>query len=100
MQLLPAELEAQMPQLYTTENVPLEEKVIVAKFFTPDSNWTWFAVEGQRTKNGDFLFFGLVHGFEKEWGYFTLGELQELHGPMGLSVERDASFTGKKIKDI
>ena len=64
MQLLPTELEAQMPQLYTTENVPLEDKVVVAKFFIPDSNWVWYAVEGS-PENDNFLFFGLVNGFER-----------------------------------
>lgn len=99
MKLLTAELRVAMPKLYSTEEIPLDEKVIAAKFFTPDSNWTWYAVEGQQDKS-DYLFFGLVDGFEKEWGYFSLRELESLRGPLGLPVERDLHFSGKKIKDI
>lgn len=99
MELLTAELRAAMPKLYSTEEIPLDEKVIAAKFFTPDSNWTWYAVEGQQDKS-DYLFFGLVDGFEKEWGYFSLRELESLRGPLGLPVERDLHFSGKKIKDV
>ena len=55
------------------------------KFFTPDSSWTWYATEGSAVdENGvilqegkdkleaDFLFFGLVIGFEEELGYLFL----------------------------
>ena len=99
MQLLSTELEAQMPQLYTTENVPLEDKVVVAKFFIPDSNWVWYAVEGS-PENDNFLFFGLVNGFEREWGYFSLNELTSFRGPLGLPVERDLYFTPQTIKQL
>ena len=100
MELLTIELEAQIPQLYTTEKTPLEEKVIVAKFFTPDSNWSWYVTEGQRMQNHEFLFFGIVDGFEREWGYFSLSEILNLRGPMGLPVERDLQFKPSKVKDI
>jgi hypothetical protein len=29
---------------------------------------------------------------EDELGYFTLSELESVHGPLGLSVERDLQF--------
>jgi Protein of unknown function (DUF2958) len=76
------------------------------KFFTPDSSWTWYATEGSPVdENGimiqpgedkheaDFLFFGLVVGQEIELDYFSLRELRTLQGPLGLTVERDLSFT-------
>ena len=40
MELLTAELQAQLPLLYAQEE--LNDKMVFAKFFTPDSNWTWF----------------------------------------------------------
>ena len=61
------------------------------KFFTPDSNWTWYATEGSE-EDGDFVFFGYVCGFENEFGYFRLSELQEARGPLGLAIERDLYF--------
>lgn len=96
MKLLTKELRRKLPKLQSTENVPLEEKVVVAKFFTPDSSWTWYACEF----DGDDLFFGLVDGFEKEWGYFSLRELQSARGPWGLPIERDRFFQPTKINAI
>jgi len=54
------------------------------KFFTPDAQWTWYASE----YDGDDIFFGLVSGLELEFGYFSLKELQEIKGLMGLPIER------------
>jgi len=96
VKLLTKELRAKLPKLYQTEATPAEEKIAVAKFFTPDSSWTWYAVEF----DGEDLFFGLVHGFEKEWGYFSLRELQAVRGPWGLPVERDLYFSPTKIKEV
>ena len=69
-------------------------KPVIVKFFTPDSNWTWYAVEGEKRADGDWLFFGLVEGFETEWGYFALSEIQSAKGPLGLPIERDKFFDG------
>lgn len=96
MMLLTKELRQQFPKLYATESIPLEDKKVIAKFFTPDSNWTWYAVEF----DGDDLFWGLVQGFEKEWGYFSLKELQTVRGKLGLPVERDRYFGQPKIRDL
>ena len=60
------------------------------KFFTPDASWTWYAVEYDPV---DKLFFGLVCGFEKELGYFSLDELKSIRGLLGLRIERDIFFT-------
>lgn len=99
MKLLTKELRAKLPKLYETEKIPVEEKTAIVKFFQPWGSWTWYAVEGQE-KNGDFTFFGLVHGFEKEWGYFSLKELESVTGPWGLKIERDLYFKPTKIKDL
>jgi len=96
MKLLTKELSAKLPKLNETEGIPLEEKTVVVKFFTPDGSWTWYAVEF----DGEDLFFGLVDGFEKEWGYFSLKELQSVRGALGLPIERDLYFGQPKIKDL
>ena len=67
---------------------------VIVKFFTPDSNWTWYATEGNPMPDGDFEFFGLVEGFESELGYFRLSELEAAKGPLGLRIERDRYFDG------
>jgi len=98
MKLLTAELRAQLPELYETEGVPTEEKQVYAKFFFPAGNWTWFVTEGSE-RDGDFIFFGYVIGLEKEWGYFSLRELENI-SINGLEVERDLYFKTGPFKEV
>lgn len=98
MQLLTAELRAQIPPLYSKEHVRLEEKMIHAKFFFPAGNWTWFVTEGEE-EDGDFRMFGFVIRFEKEWGYFSLNELESIE-VRGLTVERDLYFTPAPFNEV
>ena len=88
MELLPAELREQLPKLYAQEGA--EDSFVYIKYFFPAGCWTWFVTEGEPRSN-DFLFFGYVIGLEKEWGYFTLQQLEEINF-RGLSVERDLYF--------
>jgi Protein of unknown function (DUF2958) len=81
--LMPEWLKAQFPPLYSTEQTP--DPIVICKYFTPDAGWTWYATEF----DGEDTFFGLVDGFERELGYFSLAELQSVHGPYGLPIERD-----------
>jgi len=101
MKLLTNEFRDACPPLYSNEDVPLKEKKVVAKFFTPDSNWTWYVTEGQ-PEAGDFMCFGYVQGFEAEWGYFMMGELESSKGPLGLPIERDTSvgYNQKKLGEL
>ena len=94
--LLTQALRAQLPQLYATEATPLAEKVALVKFFTPDSNWTWYGVEF----DGKDTFFGLVEGFETEYGYFSLSELESARGPLGLPIERDLYFEPTPLVEL
>jgi hypothetical protein len=84
-----------LPALYSGEELGLEAKAQV-KFFTPDSNWTWYASEF----DGKDVFFGLVSGFEVELGYFTLSELKQARGPLGLQIERDLHFEPKTLDEL
>jgi len=91
MKLLTKEIEQKIPKLNATENKKPEEIEIIAKFFDPCGSWTWYATEGNREGN-DFIFFGFVWGFENELGNFSLRELEEVKGPLGLGIERDLHF--------
>ena len=97
MELLTAELRASLPPLYSQEKI--EDPIVHCKFFTPWSNWTWFATEGE-PDDEDFRFFGYVCGFEEEWGYFVLSELESVRGPGGLTIERDLYFTPGPFTEI
>lgn len=93
--LLTEELKKQIPALYTQEDKK-DEAIVYAKFFTPDSNWTWLVLEYDPEQR---IFFGLVKGLEIEYGYFSLDELESLRGPLGLPVERDLGFTKRTLRE-
>lgn len=79
--------------LYSQDGKKIKD--VIVKFFHPWSGWRWYVTEGNKLENGDWEFFGFVEGLEKEWGYFTLSELERLNNP--IPVERDKWFEGKKI---
>jgi hypothetical protein len=98
--LLPPSLEKTIPRLYATENIKEEEKIVYAKFFTSNTGWTWFALEGEwDEEHEDFTFFGLVHGLEKEYGYFSLNELKSVTDPR-FRVERELFFEPTPLKNF
>lgn len=96
MALLPKEMAEQLPALYANEELGLAAQALV-KFFTPDSNWTWYASEYDPTAQ---IFFGYVIGLEDELGYFSLEELEEARGPLGLPIERDEHFKPASLKEL
>jgi hypothetical protein len=93
--LLDEKTRLKLPALRSGEELGLDANAQV-KFFTPDSNWTWYASEF----DGEDVFFGLVSGFEVELGYFTLSELKEARGPLGLQIERDLHFEPKTLGEL
>ena len=95
MPLLTPALRASLPPLYGQEGAP--DPIVYARFFTPDSNWTWLATEFDPEEG---RFFGLVDGFEAELGYFLLEELETSRGPLGLSIERDLHFTPAPLSTL
>ncbi len=100
MKLLTKAIENNLKKapLYSTEKSDLAP--VIVKFFTPDSSWTWYVLEGEPCGQfgEDWEFFGLVDGHEKELGYFRLSDLQRLRGGLGLPVERDLYFDGYQVK--
>jgi hypothetical protein len=103
VKLLTKALQARLPPLYSTDNIPLEEKTAVAKFFSPTGRGTWFVFEGGPDED-DVRFFGYVVsplGPDcDEAGYFSLAELQSVRGPFGLGIERDLHFTPTKMSEL
>ena len=88
MKLLTRELLKKLPPIGHSIKTKEEPQAIV-KWFTPDSNWTWYVAEYNPE---DGMCWGLVDGFEKEFGYFTIDEIQKLKGPLKLPIERDMWF--------
>jgi len=97
MKLLTDELRTRLPPLYSQEAEA--EPMVYAKFFLPGTGWSWYVTEGG-PQDEDFLFFGFVIGLESEFGYFLLSELEGVHSPLGLQVERDVSFQEGRLTDV
>jgi len=95
MKLITEEIKRLLPKLYEQDGKGYDA-IAYVKFFTPDSNWTWYVTEF----DGKDIFFGLVDGFEKELGYFSLKELQSVKGPLGLKIERDLYFVPTKLEEL
>ena len=95
MKLLTQEIRKKLPLLYAQDGKG-GKAVAYVKFFTPSSNWTFYVLEF----DGEDTFFGLVDGFEKELGYFSLSELEKVRGPMGLPIERDLYWKPKTLEEI
>lgn len=96
--LMTQEIRNKIPPLYAQENKG-NDAVIYAKFFSPYSNWSWYATEF----DGEDTFFGLVNGDFPELGYFSLSELENASGMGGTLplVERDLYFgDGHTIGDV
>jgi len=94
MLLLTKALRKKLPKLYSQEEV--DDPQVICKFFTPDSSWTWYALEF----DGDDTFFGYVAGHFPELGYFRLSELTQVRGQLNLPVERDRGFKPTPLSEI
>lgn len=101
MQLLTKEIKDTLPKLYSQENE--KDPMVYVKFFDPTGSWTWYITEGEE-RDGDFLFFGFVIGFDAELGYFTLSQLlnakKGLTGLKALPIERDLYFTPCRLSRV
>ena len=98
MELLTEGIKKQLPALYSQEDVA--DPVCSLKFFTPDSSFTWFIVEGSEQEDGDWLFFSKVISHicpDGELGYVLLSQLKEVKGSLNLPVERDLYWQGKPL---
>ncbi|HEL0241384.1 TPA: DEAD/DEAH box helicase family protein [Streptococcus equi subsp. zooepidemicus] len=93
--LMTDEMLERVPELYAQEDVSLADKEVHAAYIIPfRSNWTWYMTEYDR-ESGDA--FGLVLGFEPEWGYFNLEELKELNAQR--LILEDFPKTFRELKD-
>jgi hypothetical protein len=91
---IPEEARSKIPKLYVTERE--SDPTCQLKLFTPDSNWTWYLIEW----DGDDLCFGFVVGHDQELGYFSLADIGEVRGGLGLPVERDLYFTPCRLSEV
>lgn len=98
MKLMTEELKQQIPQLYSQEGKG-DTAEVVAKFFCPWSQATWYATEF----DGQDEFFGFVTLGDPdcaELGSFSLSELESIKGRFGLTIERDINWKPRPLKEV
>jgi len=95
MKLISKEIADRLPPLYSQEGRG-DEAIAQVKFFTPWTSWTWYVSEYDPEQ---CLCFGVVVGYERELGYFSLDELEEIRGPGGLTIERDLYWRPRPLKE-
>jgi hypothetical protein len=95
MKLIPKELREQIPTLYATED-DINPTVYVKLFI---DGWTWFITE--LSMDDETAFGYVVSPFcSGELGYFSLNEIVELKGSLGIGVERDLCFKPTSLAEI
>lgn len=98
MKLLTKEILKKLPALYATENVSEADKLVMLKLFTPWGGFTWYIAE-YNPETG-LMFAYATGGYESEWGYISLPELEAIKGPAGLRIERDRWFEPTKFSEL
>lgn len=73
-------------------------QLVVAKFFDPCGSWTWYLMN-QDPNDSNYLW-GIVKGTYVEAGSFSLSELSNHKGKLGVGIERDLYFDPKPAKEI
>lgn len=98
-ELMTEEIGKTLPSLGATHNVEDGDSVIAkVKLFSPFSDWTWYVTEWEAETG---LCFGLVEGFDTEWGYFGLEELAQTTVFGGVpAIERDLYWEPRTIDEI
>lgn len=75
----------------STENVELDDKKVIARFFNPTGAGTWYVLEDDDWENGRVVFGAATLGYGLELGSISIDELESLKLPLGLRIERDKS---------
>lgn len=63
--------------------------IVIAKYFNPCGAGTWYATEYDPANKMFFGYVSILGGWNDEWGFFSLEELETIRGPLGLGIERD-----------
>jgi hypothetical protein len=80
----------------STEDVELDDKKVIARFFNPIGAGTWYVLENDRWDDGRVVFGAATLGYGLELGSISIDELENLKLPLGMRIERDISVVPLK----
>lgn len=91
MKLMTEEIEKKFQKHpFRSQDTKGMEATVLVKYFDPCGAATWLITEAEQQPDGDWILFGYCTlGYEWEWGYLRLSELQTMRLPFGLTIERD-----------
>ena len=71
-----------IPNLYETDNIPVDKKIICQKWEIPQIGFYWLIAELDKKENLAFGYANLNDDTFAEWGYISLIELNENNATM------------------
>jgi Protein of unknown function (DUF2958) len=83
------------PKLYSQDGKG-DEAIVYVKIFDPCGSWTWYITEWD---DGDEAY-GLVNGFEMEYGYISISYLSTIKGALGIGLEIDVHFKPTTLGEV
>lgn len=97
MKLMTKAIMEKLPCLGETGEKDTKDVIVYAKFFNPMGSWTWYVTEyDPATKTC----FGLVCGFEKELGYFSVAEFERYNSNHPVGIERDKFYEPETLAHL
>ncbi len=102
MKLLTKEILKHFQKQGDTSQMKPENIKIIAKFFNPQGSGTWYTTEYNPETKMFFGFVSIYNDYNDELGYFSLDELEQFRGKLGLGIERDryCNLIDYKLQDI
>jgi len=98
MQLMTKAIEKRFKEVGSQDGK--KDPIVIAKFFNAGGAGTWWATEYDPINKSFFGYVSLFGDHNDEWGSFSLGELQNFVGAMGLGIERDLYCSEKPISEF
>lgn len=93
----PVDVLSTIPNLYGTEDVPIDRKTVVLHYFVGGADW--YIVELDPETGIAFGWAELLSGCG-EWGYVSLPELGEMLVESLLCVERDLHWRPTPVSEV
>ena len=85
---------------YTEEENPLDEHLVICKFFNAGGAWSWFCTEYDPVEKIFFWYVSIFGDYNDERGSFSLEGLESIKGQFGLWIERDMYFDEKPFSEV
>lgn len=100
MKLLTKELLKEFEKQGHTQSKELKDIKIIVKYFNPLGAGSWYAVEYDAEHRIFFGYANIGDMRNAELGYFSLDDLENCKGPLGVGIERDLYFGEHTLQEI